>query len=57
MCAKADDPLTVNQNFRALRIGLSAADDSVLRGSVIFRFLGYTTSHAAMRVSETTCER
>ena len=56
MCAKADDPLTINQNYRALRIGVSSADGSSLQGTVIFQFLGYTTSHSASHVSAVTCE-
>ena len=32
MCAKADDPLTINQNYRALRIGVFSADGSSLQG-------------------------
>ena len=56
MCAKADDPLTINQNFRALNIGVAAADGSGLQGLVIFHFLGYTTSHSASRVSGIVCE-
>ena len=56
MCAKSDDPLTINQNFRALNIGVAAADGSGLQGLVVFHFLGYTTSHSASRVSGITCE-
>ena len=56
MCAKADDPLTINQNYRALRIGVFSADGSSLQGTVIFQFLGYTTSHSASHVSAVTCE-
>lgn len=56
MCAKSDDPLTINQNFRALNIGVAAADGSGLQGLVVFHFLGYTTSHSASRVSGIACE-
>lgn len=56
MCAKADDPLTINQNYRALRIGVSSADGSSLQGTVVFQFLGYTTSHSASYISAVTCE-
>ena len=56
MCAKADDPLTINQNFRALRVGVSAADGSNLQGSVAFHFLGYSTSHPASHITEALCE-
>ena len=56
MCAKADDPRTINQNHRSIQVGVSAADGSNLEGSVTFRFLGYTTSHLASLVSASVCE-
>ncbi|KAJ1448143.1 hypothetical protein M885DRAFT_450568, partial [Pelagophyceae sp. CCMP2097] len=55
MCAKADDPLTVNQGHRAIRVSLAAQDASALSGTVRFTFLGYTTSHDAARITSGEC--
>lgn len=56
MCAKSDDPLTINQNYRSIHVELGAADNSNVSGTVEFGFLGYTTTMNAALQSSKTCE-
>lgn len=46
MCPKGDDPVTVSQTYRSIKITTSAATGS-LSGTVSINFLGYTTSFDA----------
>lgn len=55
MCPKGDDPLTINQNYRALRINVIAGGYVPLAGKLGLTFLGATTFLELEYLSSQTC--
>lgn len=56
MCAKSDDPITINQNYRAIQLDVGATDGSNVSGTVDLSFLGYTTTMGASLQTAGACE-
>jgi hypothetical protein len=53
MCPKGDDPLTMNQNYRKIRLTVYTSDPS---GSLGIEFLGTTTYMSLSTITSKACE-